>query len=520
MPRLSKTGFRDLGEILKPPPKPGPVTDETWVPSLNPLQWDIFNSDAESILAWGEKGSGKSTVLVHKMVKHCYENENALAFILTPVKSMSEDGGAWHKLITDVLPKWSEGLGLAWKTGHDSQHNELVWIQNQHGSWSMVKGISAPHPDQLEDRFPGREPSFILADELTKCSSRQYYKSPKAQLGRRPDVTGIQQFCGACNPAAKSHWVYKLWFEEAYNEETDTWNPRFKDFYLPVSDNKENLQAGYAESLEDTYRHDPVEYARLVSGQWMDRQDGDTLFSDLYNVSIHVAPLDSDAQPDRRKWLMPDPGHAVILGIDPGSVYNSFVFEQWLPIKSKMKWLGFDEFVVTKKRIPYERLIPAVMRRQNWWNQRAGKQFDYIWISDSSAFNQYRAAQGSFDVLEIERIYEANREKFNLPPMKVRQAPKFNGSVVARVRLVQQLLAQDQILISSRCTWLHKMFLTLKGESPKAGEVQAQEKTMTPVRSDVLHVWDAFSYPIQAGAINPSILTPRSGGMSLLKPAA
>lgn len=525
MPKVSKTLFRDLGEALRPPPAPGPITDEYWKPRLNPLQWDAFNSRADNILLWGEKGSGKTTVCLHIVVRHCYEEESALGFILTPVKSMSDDGGAWYKLLTEVLPEWASGLGLNWIKGHDAQHNELVWIQNQWGAWSQVKGISAPHPDQLEDRFPGREPSIVFVDELTRCATDKYFKGPRSQLGRRKYIKGPQQFLGACNPAGPSHWVYLKWFVEPFNEETGEWSPNFENYYLPVSDNEGNLPAGYVASLRETYKNDPLDFDRLIKGEWKDRPTADAIFADLYNPAIHVYPLTKDGQPDMRRWFMPDTKHAVIIGMDPGAVYNSFVLEQWLPIAGLMKWAVFDEFIITKKKISYPKMVPALMRRLVFWNRVTRAELDHVWISDNSAFNQFRAASGSYDCLEIEKIYNEQLKAFpekypGLKPMKIKAAPKHNGSVIARVRTVQQLVGNDQILISSRCKWMQRMFNQLKGATQKPGAPLDPEAAMTPQRCDVLHVWDGFSYPIHAGALTPGILTPRSGGMSLLKPAA
>lgn len=115
-----------------------------------------------------------------KLVKHCYLNENALALIVVTVRSMANKGGAWSKLQEMVLPAWrdgnrdrdgkllDEGMGLHYTdVMFDSQHNEMIWIQNQYGGWCMVILVSAPHANQLRLRIRGYEPSFVFVDELT-----------------------------------------------------------------------------------------------------------------------------------------------------------------------------------------------------------------------------------------------------------------------------------------------------------------------------------------------------------------
>jgi len=75
--------------------------EEIWSPSLSGSQDELFNSTSKYILAYGERASGKTFVLGgHKLVRHCYENFNALALIIVGVKSQATQGGVWHKLQT------------------------------------------------------------------------------------------------------------------------------------------------------------------------------------------------------------------------------------------------------------------------------------------------------------------------------------------------------------------------------------------------------------------------------------
>ena len=87
--------------------------DETWSPGLSGSQQELFDSPANYILAYGERASGKTFVLGgHKLVRHCYEGFNALALIIVGIKSQATQGGVWHKLLTEILPEWKEGIGL------------------------------------------------------------------------------------------------------------------------------------------------------------------------------------------------------------------------------------------------------------------------------------------------------------------------------------------------------------------------------------------------------------------------
>lgn len=510
--------------MLRPPPKPGPVKNKKWRPRLNTIQNSVFECEVRNILVHGEKGTGKSVACCHRVIRHCYENRNALAFILTTVKSMSDDGGAWHKLVTEILPEWEKGLGLHWKRANDKQHNEIVWVQNQHGEWSQIKGISAPHPDQLRERFPGREPSCVFVDELTLCATDEYFKAPSAQLGRRPFVEGVQQFIAACNPSGPSHWVHNKFFVEPFDEEKGEWDENFINIYIPLSDNETNLPPGYIDHLKATYKHDPIEAARLIGGEWIDRPSGESLFREIYNPAIHVRPVDEDGHPSLKQRLQPVKGHAMIIGLDPGSMNNAFTFLQWLPVDGHMKWVAFDELVTIRKRISYEDFIPMVARRVKFWRENIGataKELPQVWISDNSAFNQFRAAQGSFDVLEIEKIYEACREKYGLESIKIRPAPKFNDSVMIRVQTLQKYLSMDEFIVSAGCPRIQAMLMQLEAQKQKPGTSFDPKLSLTPKRSEHLHVFDALTYPMILASISPTALLPNRGlGQSLISVAA
>ncbi len=534
-PKIDSAVFEWLGEQLDPPPPPKPVANKTWMPRQTPKQRELFEANERAILCWGPKGGSKSYGCIEKMVKHCYRNRNALALILVRVQNMAVKGGAWDILTSEVLPKWrdgnpdpkdktgatllDEGMGLHFsEVRFDANHCPFIWIQNKYGGWSLITVMSCPNANQLRQRIRGVVPSIVFLDEATSCDQPEYYESVAAQLGRRPQVEDPQQFLAATNPEDPDHWVFLKWFVEPYNADTGEKDANFRDIYFPAEDNKENLPAGYLENLKSVYGRNVTEAARMIGGEWVSAPSGDALFKDLFVVAHHVRPLDDQLRVKTDEWLTPSPTHAMIIGVDPGNVYNSFVFLQWLPVDGKFKWLTFDEIVLLRKRVDYNDLIPAVMRRVRYWRDVVGAEIPQVWISDDQAFTAFRASVGNFDATVINRIYEKNREKLNLEPMRMRPCPKYNDSVAARVRIEQSALAQDEILVSSRCTHVRQMYERLECEKQKPGAPFDPKLATTPRRSDHLHVFDAASYPKFAAATKPSLLVPMSqaSGSSLI----
>lgn len=539
--KIDQEAFDKLAESLQPPPPPPKRKrkGKGWHPRLGPEQTRVFNSDARYILAHGEKGSGKTMGLLHKLVRHCYENQNALGLILVRVKAMATKGGAWDKLTTMILPTWrdgnrdkegnllDDGLGIQYsEVKFDAQHNEFIWVENRFGGWSMIVLISAPHAHQLRERIRGYEPSFVVVDELTSCATDDYFVAVSAQVGRRPGIEGLQQYTAACNPEGPSHWVYKKWFVEPYDEATDTWDPDFAKFHIPIAENRENLPDGYIENLEKIYRGDPVERARMMRGEWIDRPSGDAIFKDVWIPELAIKP-----HPKSEEVLLPLAGYPIVVGMDPGSANNAFPMLQYIPLETgEFGWMQFDEIVTIRKRIRYDVLVPILLRRLQYWTElvrdtetmeeRYRRVTPYlergetapllrvpiVYISDNSAFNQFRAASGSYDVLDIQKIADRWTPKLGLERMKVRQAPKFRGSVAARVRLMMDLLGQERFIVSPRCVHTIEMFNKLESEGVKPGKPFDPELALTPKRSDHLHVFDAITYPVLTQSIQPGLL--------------
>lgn len=536
VPRIDASAFEELGQWLEPPPLPPPIPEEKkkWRPNLTPAQERLWETVVKNVLAWSEKGSGKTWGVLSKLVRHCYDNNNALAVILVPVKSMANKGGAWDKLINMVLPTWrdgnrdkdgnlvDDGMGLHFSdVKFDENHNPMVFIQNRHGGWSRVVLVSAPHADQLRKRIRGYEASFVFVDELTSCDSAIYHTAVAAQIGRVKGIP-LQQYVAACNPEGESHWVYQKWFIQAFDESKGDWDPEYEQIHFPAEENIVNIQEGYFESLKSVYKDDPIEAARMIDGLWKERVAGDGLFSDVFNQTVHVWPIKADGTPNLDEGLMAHPDFPIIMGVDPGAVYNVWSLSQRLPIDRKMKWAFFDEVATFKQKIRYAQLIPIVMRKLRFWRDLAGKEIPFVCISDDNAFNVFRPGGGEniYDVLAIQRVWEEHRREYRLEPLKIRACPKFQGSVRARITILQTALGMDEVLVSSRCKHIRAMLEQLRSEPQKEGAPFDPNKAMTPLRCDHLHVFDGVTYPMLAEKTQASLLVPvRHNSQTLISAA-
>lgn len=506
--RLSAQSDEDADDS-PPPPTPGvELVEKEWLPALNPTQEKAFNDPSKYILCEGPKGSGKGIGLLHKLVRHCFENRDALALIGSPSIGTGAEG-AGYDLTSLVLPAWQNGnpepmfvpgasglvanpsygqvkdrgIGLEWrdwKAEFDTKAR-IAWISNRFGGWSKVKLVSIPFPEFIEQRIKGPAPSFIFFDELTDTTSPAYFRFPAAQLGRRRNIEGPQQYTAACNPKGPSHWVYKEFHELPVNKETGERDPDFSVYFVPFSENAHQMPEGYVSHLEKIMRGDPIAKRRLIDGEWIEVPSGEALFKEYYSDERHVIGSVLDGT-----GAAPNPNFPVMVGYDIGPAYTACVFLQPVPTKKGVLWVIFDEVCVLGKRVLYEAVARQVVMKMDYWNEVSGKALAWEHIADSSAMDQWRGG-GSFDSTDF--------QKHSNGRIRMKGCPKGPGSIEARVRATTAALITDSLYVGAGCSEVRAMLLNLEGERDKVNPDATTGKPKKTARGHI-HVFDAMSYPI------------------------
>jgi len=485
MPNLTHSDFSAVADLF------GSANDSQedtslkvdYVPGLGKTQMQIFKCKARYILAHGERGTGKTYGFLHKGVSHCVNNFNALVLVVVGVKSQATQGGAWHKLKTEILPQWKDEANLIHTEEHmDEQRNRYIDVQNKFGGASRIVLISLPWGIQVADRIRGFEPSMVFVDELTTLMSPDYFDAVTQQLGRRPGIDDPQQYCGATNPDGPTHWVYKRFFEVPMK--TGKWNRRYAVFHVPFKENQKHMPKDYRDQVLEATSEDETLRKRMLEGEWIDRPSGEAIFADSFSSSLHVFG-DMDTR------ITPYKDLPVFVGYDLGIANNAIVFMQPLHVNGRMKWTVFDEMIYIDRRIAYDLLVPNLMRRMKLWQTAAGGEISWVHYSDDSAFKFFRPNSGSYDVMDIQRrSREVIKDFPGLIPLKIKAAPKFSGSVERRVQILAERFSKEEVVISKHCPRLIAMAKFLESDPKKGG--------FTPKRSQYLHGFDALTYPLLA----------------------
>lgn len=472
-----------------------------WRPMLTPTGTLAFRDQiARYILQEGERGSAKTYSGLHKLVEHCFLNRNALAIIIVGIRRQAEEGGAWHKLQQEVLPIWKygnreniygqwtenyydHGLGIHYSNVQSNTAKDVfLFMQNQFDQpdrmSSRILLLSMPVESYVADRVKGMEPSFVLVDEAQTLPTDTYFKGIVQQVGRRPNITTTQQIVYCANPAGPSHWLWKLFWEDPINKEDNTWNPRYTRYHFGVTENLGHLPPDYWANVIEGTKNDPIEFQRMVEGKWVDRPKGKALFRFAFHENLHMR---GDLAANR--GLVAIKGHPIIVSYDPGAANTSIHFLQIIPTVEKVYKIILDELNFVGEYIPYPQLVPRLIARMKYWDdfELDGKKigpFRWIHVSDSSAFNQFRAATGSFDAAEIEALSAGK--------IKMMECPKGPGSIEARTRLMLDALTSDELRLSALCPKTKEMFLNIEED---------EKNRMKPKpNGPLVHVLDSASY--------------------------
>lgn len=506
-------------ELFLPPDyKPDPGSQEGWEPRLNPGQRNVFHDPSMVVLASGPKGSGKSIILTHCDIRHCYENDNALCLIIvTYITAGSE--GIWHDLENFSLPAWRDGNRYPdWLNGvphprageymdrgiglhyTDTRLDPLtkdrhIWIATQEGGWSKILLKSIPHGTQVEGRIKGPAPSRIHVEEITNCDGPQYYTFPAAQLNRRRGIRGPQQFTASCNPDGPSHWVYKEIVEKE-RDENGVKNPDVSVHNIYIAENLPNLPPDYQKRLNLTLR-DPYQRRRLIDGEWIDVPSGDAIFKDYFAPEIHVK---GDAS--KGIGLIPLKGHPIIVGHDPGPKNYSIHFMQRIPTMDPSRplvWSVFDELNFVGQYKPYDVVAKTLAKRIRYWieHPQAGFQFVFQHIADEAAFTQ-RNSRGSFDARDMQ--IEAKKHGLML---KMMACPKGADSQPQRVQMVIDYLLYEIMYVSAMCDKTVDMLRLIPSKQLKEGEYDPYAG-LRPQKGPHLHPLDSMTYPMWRYRVRPN----------------
>lgn len=530
--------FQDSAQWAEPPePKDYPEVsivrgDGGWVPDMSDKQLDYYWDPSPYKLAHGERLTGKTTISIDDIIRHCYTYTGALAMIVVKMKAGAKGGGIWEQLLSEDidhrgepwgnLRKWKKEVGLQFTEEYgDDAKNKWVDIKTKDGGSSSIMLLSLNVAAQIKAKVRDFKPSRFHFEELQEAENEDYFDFPIQQLRRRASVPAeAQQYSATCNPPVKGEksWQFETFFVHKptnprggkepdydpkgynpYTKKKEGWNKAFGVHHLPAADNRwaEDVE-GYQRSIMQRCRNDPTEYDRMILGKWVAKIDGNSIFAHAYHPEIH---LKGELN---KSGLMPIPGHHIIIGHDPGDANNAKAFLQRVPSGGRWFWRAFDCQTSFSQHVSYEDLIRELYERKVFWCKRMSHQFDFEHIGDKATQTHYNP-QGSYDYLEFERIskriIKSNPKFEGMAPIRMKAPEKGDDSIGKRVRCVMNCLHGERLLVSALAPEVDDMFRFLMKSKDRSGNEDDYKPLKT--KTGHIHLFDAVSYPIYYYEGNP-----------------
>jgi hypothetical protein len=512
-----------------------PTQPEIWLPRLgcNPpehkfnRQWRIFNTRKRIVLVSGSRKSGKTWACLHRVIRHLWETPGARVGVFAKSKGLAKEGGSWQDLVERTIPEWTEG-GICTAQGDpfsmttldidgnpgvkqdSSTRSSYFKVRNLHGGESECRLFSIHDENDIAGQIKNKSFSMIYIIELSMFKDPRILSITLPSLrmahlkpARQDEDDIFHQWIADTNPdedLGDQSWFYNTFYTERLKkrDETDPKQRRLQKYY----DSMEVIEMFTADNpfvteqerieLEGSCEGDPALYDSYVLG--VHGQAGrkrDRHFAPYFNKSTHVVGGDTDGGGDQ---IDVHPTTVKLYGgWDIGSSTNhAAVFLDKRPIQTvdprdpdKKRiielsyWSVLDEVVSIDERIGLDELTREAMEKIRELEMKSARKFDWQHWSDDSAINVWRSSSSSFDYLEVQA--HSNGEIF------LNGVDKPDGSVKARVRVLQMLLKTGRIWISSRCV---KTIAMLEGCQKGAKENEYVKW------NEHKHVFDALTYPI------------------------
>ena len=476
---------------------------EKWWPELNAPQMELFNDYTRNVLCDSERFSGKSIGVGHKAIRHAWETWDALVLITTySLEGLTS--GLMEDLTNLILPEWEANIGLEHTPPRQNvSKTTFIKVANKFGGWSTIMFKPCPTTTIISTRFKPIKASMIVFEEMGDQNNKAFYTKLNQQL-RRNHVKQFQ-FIAVTNPPEQGpkHYLYEMFFVEPEDpKDAERWKLKYKRIYFPAHLNKWRDVAGYLEDIKFDNRGDSNAVARLVEGKWEELQLGDGIFKDYFIPEIHIK---GDLASNRR--LVAQPNMPIVLGGDMGDVNNGFSFLQQVHMKDKVVWMMLAELETVGKKLSIPQLMHLLLSKMSGVIQdgatlkgmdisQAVQNFRFDHIADSSTL-RFRQSGGDIEreliKKETTKILQEHAAQYPYikDPIYFKPAPKGDGSVEFRVKMLIEMLQTERFVVDASCVKTIEMFKMITSGKTANGSPFAPGS-----RSKYKHILDAITYPI------------------------
>lgn len=357
-------------------------------------------TDYDALICDGAIRSGKTSLMMVAFVRWAMENFNGFRFGICGKTVESAINNAIQPFMSMTLTK--ETYQIKWNR---TSKTAVIRYGKNENTFEVFGGKD----ERSQDLIQGRTLAGILLDEVALMP-----RSFVEQATARCSVEGAKLWF-SCNPSSPSHWFYKEWMCKL--KEKNVLHLHFK-----LTDNP-SLSDKKIKEYEN--RFEGVFYERFILGRWVAAEGV------IYRqFADHTEQFTINPAACRKKIFQ-----VVAIGLDYGAGKS----------RTTMKAVGFTQgfkqcYILAEKDLD-EVYDPDTLYR---------KFHDFY----RAVVNQFRKCQyvfgdwGGLGNVLNEGLYVYCRK--NKIPVKVENCTK--GTILERIELTQQLMAQGRLYVSDDCT--------------------------------------------------------------------
>ena len=213
----------------------------------------FFNKDKRYHIITGGRGSGKSFAVTLFLVLLLEQKGEVILFTRYTLTSAH----------ISIIPEFLNMIELlGWEDRFVITKNEIV--HKVTGSKILFKGLKTSSGTQTANLKSLAGVTCWVLDEAEELVDEVIFDKIDLSIRSKNAQNRVMMIL---NPTTSEHFIYKRWFENGRNDNTEY-------IHTTYLDNKDNLDISILEEIEQMKINKPKKYNHVILGGWLDKAEG------------------------------------------------------------------------------------------------------------------------------------------------------------------------------------------------------------------------------------------------------
>lgn len=229
--------------------------------TLNQKYKPLYSSNTRYFIITGGRGSAKSFAVGTFASALSFEVGHKILFTRSTMTSAH----------LSIIPEFEEKINLMGFEQH-FDINKTEVINKKSGSQIIFRGIKTSSGDQTANLKSLQGVTTWIIDEAEELVDERIFDKINFSIRQK----GLQnRVILILNPATKTHWIYKKYFEDTGIE--PGWNGvkgNVTYIHSDYRDNEKNLDPSFVQEVKELEFKNPIKYKHVILGGWLDKAEG------------------------------------------------------------------------------------------------------------------------------------------------------------------------------------------------------------------------------------------------------